>query len=193
MTADHVNTQDQYQKWVELLDGRQTLLRAICALDKLSIQALFNRLSPETRFLRFHYVKTRLTPEELDNYCCVDYSDTYGLVAEMWRGGHIEIVAVGRYNRLTRNDTAEVAFVVEDCEQGNGIGTHLLRHLSVIARERGISTFVAELLSDNIIMMDIFRKHDPSLKHKVDGSSHHVTMSAKPAVSHHLFLTSIAE
>ena len=183
MQADLIDTYEQYRQWINLLDGRQALLRAICALDKAAILAFFDRLSPETRFLRFHYVKTRLAPDELHNYCCVDYDNTYGLVAELWRSGHIEIAGVGRYSRLTCRDSAEVAFVVEDNEQGNGIGTYLLKHLSAIAIERGISTFVAELLSDNIIMMDIFRKHDPSLKQKVDGSSHHVIMSAKPVGS----------
>jgi len=181
MSAEPINSSADYQQWVALLDGRRTLLRPICALDKAAILAFFNRLSPETRFLRFHYVKTRLAPDELDQYCCVDYHNTFGLVAELWRGGHIEIVGVGRYSCLSCFDSAEVAFVVEDREQGNGIGTHLLRSLSTIAKERGIKTFVAELLSDNVIMLDIFRKHDPELKQEVDGSSHHVTFSARPA------------
>lgn len=180
MSAESINPPADCQQWVELLDGRRALLRDICALDKVAILAFFDRLSPETRFLRFHYVKTRLAPDELDQYCCVDYHDTFGLVAEMWRGEHVEIVAVGRYSRLPCFDSAEVAFVVEDKEQGKGIGTHLLRVLSTIAKERGIKTFVAELLSDNVIMLDIFRKHDPGLKQMVDGSSHHVTFSALP-------------
>jgi len=192
MTADQGNSPDDYQQWVFLLNGKRSLLRPICVLDKVAILAFFNRLSPETRFLRFHYVKTQLTPDELDNYCCVDYDNTYGLLVEMWHGGDIEIAGVGRYNRLPCYDSAEIAFVAEDKEQGNGIGTHLLKHLSIIAGERGISTFVAELLTDNVIMLDIFRKHDPELKQKVDGSSHHVTMSAKPVVSN-LFSSSIAE
>ncbi|MBM3166602.1 MAG: GNAT family N-acetyltransferase [Chloroflexi bacterium] len=181
MSAEPINSPMDCQQWVELLDGRRTLLRPICALDKAAILAFFDRLSAETRFLRFHHVKTRLAPDEVDQYCCVDYHNTFGLVAEMWRGGHNDIVAVGRYSRLPCYDSAEVAFVVEDNEQGKGIGTHLLKILSMLAKERGIKTFVAELLSDNVIMLDIFRKHDPDLKQEVDGSSHHVILSAQPS------------
>ena len=183
MSIDMTNTQEQYQQWIELLDGRRALLRPICSQDKTSVLAFFDRCSPETKFLRYHYVKNYLTSQEVDEYCCIDFDNTYGLVAELWRSGHTEIVGIGRYNRLPCHDSAEVSFVVEDSEQGNGIGTFLLKHLSVIAIERGLSSFVAELLIDNIIMLNIFRKYDPSLKQKVDGSSHHVTMSTKPSTS----------
>jgi len=187
MSADLNNSMANCQQWVELLDGRRALLRPICSLDKTAILAFFDRLSPETRFLRFHYVKTRLAPDELDQYCCVDYHNTFGLVAEMWRGERAEIVAIGRYSCLPCYDSAEVAFVVEDREQGKGIGTHLLRMLSMIAKEQGIKTFVAELLSDNVIMLDIFRKHDPDLKQEVDGSSHQVILSAHPSQAKPVF------
>jgi GNAT superfamily N-acetyltransferase len=187
MSAEPISSLADCQQWVELLDGRRALLRPTCALDKTAILAFFNRLSPETRFLRFHHVKTRLAPDELDQYCCIDYNDTFGLVAEIWREEHVDIVAMGRYSRLPCYDSAEVAFVVEDKEQGKGIGTHLLSLLSTIATERGIKTLVGELLSDNVIMLDIFRKHDPHLKQEVDGSSHHVILSAQSSKSKRAF------
>lgn len=167
----------EYRKWVTLLDGRQALLRPILSSDKDAILALFDRLSPETRFLRFHYSKTKITPDELERYCCVDYHDSFALVAEICHEEHLEIVGVGRYVRLPCTDSAEIAFVVEDKEQGKGIGTHLLNELAVLARVRTVTTFVAELLNENIIMLDILRKYDPHLKQVADGNSLLVTVS----------------
>jgi RimJ/RimL family protein N-acetyltransferase len=166
-----------YRKWVVLRDGRQILLRPILPSDKNGILTLFSRLSGETRYLRFQHAKQAISPEELTGFCCLDYNDRFALVAEMPRGGRMEIVGVGRYIRLPRRDAAEVAFVVEDGEQGNGIGTHLLRELARFARERDVTTFVAELLNENVVMLTIMRKCDPCLVQVVDGSSLVITLS----------------
>lgn len=167
----------EYQKWVTLLDGRQALLRPILYSDKDAILALFDRLSPETRFLRFHYAKAKITPDELERYCRVDYYNSFALVAEICHEEHMEVVGVGRYVRLPCTDSAEIAFVVEDREQKNGIGTHLLNELANLARERTVTTFVAELLNENIIMLDILRKYAPNLGQVVDGNSLLITFS----------------
>ena len=166
-----------YQRWIALRDGRQALLRPILPSDKDAILVLFSRLSTETRYLRFQHAKQKIAEDELDGYCCVDYYDCFALVAEMLRSGRMEIVGVGRYIRLPRHDSAEVAFVVEDREQRNGIGTHLLRELARFAREKDVTTFVAELLNENVVMLDIMRKCDPHLIQVVDGSSLVVTLS----------------
>ena len=161
---------------VALKDGRTTTLRPICSEDKNGILDFHSRLSPDTKFLRFHYMKARLTPSDLEQYCDVDYYESFAMVAEMQRPHGIDIVGVGRYVRFTPcSEDAEVAFVVEDAEQGNGIGTQLLLVLADIAKERGITTFVAELLNENVIMMDIFRKYRPELHQTIDGSSKNVT------------------
>lgn len=166
-----------YKKWFVLRDGRQVMLRPILPSDKDAILALFSRLSRETRYLRFQHAKQYISPDELTGYCCVDYHDCFALVAEMLRDDRMEIVGVGRYIRLPRRDAAEVAFVVEDREQGNGIGTHLLRELAHLARERDVTTFVAELLNENVVILTIMRKCDPRMVQVVDGSSLVVTLS----------------
>jgi hypothetical protein len=93
------------------------------------------------------------------------------------RSGATDIVGVGRYDRLQDQRAAEVAFVVEDGEQGNGIGTHLLTQLAVVGGTRGLDIFVAETVNYNEIMLSIFRKFDPNLKRAVDGDSCRVTFT----------------
>jgi GNAT superfamily N-acetyltransferase len=153
------------------------MLRPICYTDKKAILAFHGRLSPDTRFLRFHYYKSELTEHDLEIFCNVDYHINLALVAEMFRGGCIDIVGVGRYSRLPCLNAAEVAFVVEDAEQSKGIGTHLLKALAGIALEKGINTFIAELLHENVIMMDIFRKYDPHISMIIDGNSCRINFS----------------
>ena len=175
--VNQIYSPPDYQKWVVLLDGRRVFVRPICYTDKDAIRAMHGRLTPETRFLRFHYTKPELNEQELNIFCNVDYDTNYALVAEMFRHGHIELVGVGRYSCLSCRDTAEVSFVVEDTEQGNGIGTQLLNLLGKVAHENRIKTFVAELLHENVVMRDIFRKYAPDLKVIIDGNSCHVSFS----------------
>jgi acetyl coenzyme A synthetase (ADP forming)-like protein len=61
------------------------------------------------------------------------------------------------YDRCGDTDTAEVAFVVDDANQGRGLGTLLLEQLAAIAREHGIHGFVADTLAGNDAMLAVFR------------------------------------
>ncbi|MCR4393447.1 MAG: GNAT family N-acetyltransferase [Dehalococcoidales bacterium] len=158
----------EYQQQIVLLDGSTARLRLIKPEDKEAIRSFYNRLSPETRFLRYQYAKADLTEEDLKNFCEVDYWNTLALVAEKDAAGRSQIVAVGRYCRLPDGRSAEVAFVVQDDEQGKGIGTQLLKHLAILAWENNIYYFVGEVLRINGRMLSIFRKSDPGMDYRID-------------------------
>jgi GNAT superfamily N-acetyltransferase len=55
--------------------------------------------------------------------------------------------------------------------QGKGIGTQLLRHLAILARQQGIHHFVGEVLRNNGKMLSVFNKCDPGLEYEVDSPS----------------------
>ena len=50
-----------------------------------------------------------------------------------------EIVAVARYDRTPGADEAEVAFTVQDDQQGRGLATIMLEHLAAVARTHAAS------------------------------------------------------
>jgi GNAT superfamily N-acetyltransferase len=158
----------EYRQEVSLIDGTKVTLRPIRSSDKTALQEFHSRLSPDTRFLRYQYVKGDLTESDLKNFCDVDYSNTLALVAEIDVGGQPQIVGVGRYYRLADPQVAEVAFVVQDNEQRKGIGTHLLRHLAILAWYNDIRYFVGEVLRANGTMLSVFRKSDPYMENVVD-------------------------
>jgi ribosomal protein S18 acetylase RimI-like enzyme len=68
-----------------------------------------------------------------------------------------EIIAVVRFDREPRTDHAEYAAVVDDCWQGRGIGLALTRHLIEAARRRGVRTFTALVLPDNVRKLALLR------------------------------------
>ncbi|WP_313823862.1 GNAT family N-acetyltransferase, partial [Citricoccus sp.] len=51
----------------------------------------------------------------------------------------------------------EVAFNISDASQGKGIGSSLMEHLAVAARENGIRRFTAEVLPENRKMLSVFQ------------------------------------
>lgn len=158
-----------YRKVIKTVDGREVVIRPLQHADKDAFLAMFNRLTNETKFLRYHYLKLNITPEEAEKYCTLDYKDTYVLVAEIDRAAGKEIIGLGRYDRIAPDTMAEISFLVEDKEQGKGICTSLLYNLVVIARSKGITKFIGELTNENQIMLDILRKYKPGLKQVTDG------------------------
>lgn len=94
------------------------------------------------------------------------------------------LVGVGRYIRLTDPTTAEVAFVVDDARQGQGIGTTLLTGLARVGWGAGVRRFVADTLTSNRAMLDVFF-HTPSAvaveSTSRSGSVVHLVMSVASA------------
>jgi GNAT superfamily N-acetyltransferase len=63
---------------------------------------------------------------------------------------------VARYAVDPATGAAEVAFVVRDDWQGQGLGKHLFRELIRIGREQGIRRFTADVMADNRAMVNLF-------------------------------------
>ncbi len=143
---------DEWESDVVLADGGTVHLRPIRADDDDALLGLYERLSDESIYLRFFSPVSRPTASQLDRLTNVDYQDRFALAAQLGD----DIVAVARYDR-TRGDDAEVAFTVQDDQQGRGLGTIMLEHLAVVARTHGIRRFYAETLPDNRKMLGVFR------------------------------------
>jgi RimJ/RimL family protein N-acetyltransferase len=158
-----------YRRDLVLSDGTRFVIRPITCDDKQALLQFHSRLSPETRFLRYHYSKGELTEKDLQNFCDLDYENAMGLVVESTGDKNAEIVAVGRYIRIPPDHTAEIAIVVQDSLQGKGIGTQILRHLAILALHHHIHHFVGEVLRNNGKMMAVFNRSDPGLECEVDG------------------------
>jgi len=178
---DSNNQVPDYLQNMNTLDGMKVSIRPITCDDKNKLQEFHARLSGDTRFLRYQYLKRDLTESDLHTFCDVDYYNTLGLVAETEINGQKHIIGVGRYARLNDPQIAEMAFVVQDSEQRKGIGTQLLRHLSILAWERGIRYFVGELLRESGRMINILRKSDPGMHQLTEGSSCTITIKVEDA------------
>src|SRR6187200_2897016 len=141
----------EWEADVLLADGGVAHLRPIRPSDAGRLIAFYDRVSPESKYLRFFAPYPRLTDRDVKRFTEVDYVDRVAFILTLGD----EMIAVGRYDRV-EDDHAEVAFLIEDAHQGRGIAQLLLEHLAQAARERGISRFVAEVLPENRRMANVF-------------------------------------
>jgi GNAT superfamily N-acetyltransferase len=139
---------------IVLRDGRPMVLRPLRPEDRNEHRAFVERLSRRSSRFRFFVPLKTLESRQQDPYFDLDFVDRVALVACF--PGETAIRAVGRY-ALESTGRAEVALVVEDELQGQGLGTQILRQLAVAARANGIATFTAWVLADNEAMLEVFR------------------------------------
>lgn len=132
-----------------LRDGTQVRIRPIRPQDKTELTSALGRLSEATVHKRFMSPKTHFSASELRYLTEVDGHSHAALVAEEASSPH-RIVAVARYVCLTDEPgTADVAIVVGDTIQGQGLGSVLAAHLAEVAVREGVRRFSATMLGDN--------------------------------------------
>lgn len=137
---------------VRMRDGAQLLLRPALPGDKEIAGKGHVAFSAETRYRRF--MSFREPSRELMTYLFeVDYVDHFVWVLIT---ADDDVVADARFVRDEAGaSSAEVAFIVGDEYQGNGIGSFLMKALAIAAKVAGVEEFTARVLSENMSMRRI--------------------------------------
>lgn len=137
--------------------GRSLTIRPIHPADEERLRAFHRSLSDRTVYLRYFglfAIDRRIAHERLARVCHPDAEKDVVLVAESagpTAEGRVE--AVGRLSLAEPvQGEGEVAVVVADASQGDGLGTELLRRLIEVARDRGVRDVIAYVLPENIRM-----------------------------------------
>jgi RimJ/RimL family protein N-acetyltransferase len=155
-----------------LRNGTRVLIRPITPDDKALLARGMASLSPRSARLRFLAPKSHLTLAELRYLTEVDQVDHYALVAVL-ADDPSTLAGGGRWVRDGEHpDTAEVAVVVGDCYQGQGLGTVLGVALADGARALGIARFTAILLPENAAAQRLFARISGRLTTRVDGGTY---------------------
>jgi GNAT superfamily N-acetyltransferase len=132
-------------------------LRAISPADETALIAFHERCSESTRYLRFAAAKPQLRPAEAHYLCGVDDHSRGALVViESDDPGTVH--GVGRWERINCAE-AELAFVVEDAHQGQGLGRRLVEATIARAHEEGFTRLVADVLQSNHRMQHLAREY----------------------------------
>jgi len=144
---------------MRLRDGTEAAIRPIRPDDKARLREAFRGLEPATIHTRFFHAKKDVTDEELRKLTEFDPAKEAALAVTVGE----RIVAVGRYI-VIGDGCAEVAFIVEEDYQRNGLAGLLLRELAQIARARGLARFEAFVLPENHAMLRVFERSGLAMK-----------------------------
>ena len=157
---------------LRLAEDRPVIVRPIRPEDKALLQAGLRMASPESIRRRFLAPKPRLTGAELRYLTEVDSSSHYALVAVAADDPGC-LLAVGRWVRDAHEpDAAEVAIIVGDAVQRQGLRTHLALALADAARERGVRRLTATMLADNLPAHRLLRRMSARLTLEPQGTAH---------------------
>ena len=166
-------------------DGGLVHIRVVTPGDASGVRALHARASDQSIYLRFFSV-SRATAESYVPLLTKPSGRNHHALAACLHG---EIVGVASFERLDR-DAAEIALIVADDCQHEGIGMLLLEHLASVARHLGLRRFVAEVLTENRSMARLLRDIGFVTHTVVDRETTQVVLDLDPAER---LITSIGE
>ncbi|HXZ19926.1 MAG TPA: bifunctional acetate--CoA ligase family protein/GNAT family N-acetyltransferase, partial [Candidatus Acidoferrales bacterium] len=156
--------------------GTPVVIRPIRPEDETLMPDFHKAISERSVYFRyFHAAKLdqRVAHERLIRMCFLDYDREMALLANRTdpATGKHEILGIGRMSKLHGTNSAEVALIVRDQVQRQGIGMEIVRRLIQVARDEHLSTLVAYMLQENIEMQGLLRR-----------AGFHITASEDPAI-----------
>jgi RimJ/RimL family protein N-acetyltransferase len=128
--------------------------------DGEALRRLFFRLSAKSVYRRFHSPIVRPEQAQPDRLLDLDHHDREAVVAVL----DGEIVGVARYARWRESDAAELAVVVADTWQRQGLAIRMLSSLAELARSAGIERFTATIQGDNRPALGLLQRWLPSAR-----------------------------
>ncbi len=152
----------QYIRPGTMKNGEEVVYRPIRPEDEPLLIKLHQALSERTVYLRYFQplkLSQRTAHERLTRICFIDYDREMALVVEHKKAdGTPEIVGIGRLSQVRGRNEAEMAVLVDDRFQHQGLGTELYRRLIEVAHAEHLTRVVSTILSENREMQGICRK-----------------------------------
>jgi acetyltransferase len=150
------------------IEGTRVTIRTMRPTDREIEVQFVRRLTPTSKYYRFHAALRELTDSMLDHFTNVNFPDEMALIATIREADAEREIGVARYVRAQGSDTAEIAVVVSDEWQGKGIGCKMLRDLRDIAHQAGIRHLEARVLPDNRRMLQLAKNLGFRIKPRSD-------------------------
>ncbi len=159
--------------------GMNILLRPVKMSDEPLIKDLFYSLSDKSLYRRFISARQDMPHDRLQEFVIIDYTKAMVILAVTQDGDKELPTGLGQYSINPGTHTAEVAFVVRDDHQDNGIGTELLTYLTLLAKRQGLRGFTAEVLAENRPMLHVFSKMGFETEKELSSGIYELSMSFK--------------
>lgn len=134
------------------VDGGPLEIRALRPVDLADVLRLHDGASERSLRLRF-FSTSRHNAHEYVSHLMRPPDPSHGAVVALVEG---HVVGTAAYERVSPG-AAEIAVLVADRWQHDGVGTLMLHELAAAARANGFRTFVADVLADNGDMIHLMQ------------------------------------
>ncbi|PLP99695.1 GNAT family N-acetyltransferase [Cupriavidus pauculus] len=173
---DRASSRIREESW-RARGGRQVTVRAVRPADREGLRTFVDGLSRESRYYRF-LTGGRVADEVIRGFVAHHpQRDVAVVVTVRGEDGAESIVANAEYVVNTEN-VAELAVVVADDWQGQGLGRRLIQRLQQIARASQLQGMRGDVLSENRRMLAIMRDCGFAARRNPDDSFlHEVSLS----------------
>ena len=159
-----------------LRDGSTAGVRLSSPSDHDAMRRFFDELSPQARRLRFLAPRTHPKSSSRASAITRDPQKALTLIVCRLGDGGTHIIGVGSYFAHSDN-SAEVAFAVDDDFHGKGIATALLERLARAGADHDVEYFSAYVLPENFEMLDVFRDSGFEVHSTTEGGTVEVRLS----------------
>jgi acyl-CoA hydrolase len=169
LNSEHALYPEDLEAYKTLNDGTEIFFRPVKPADEQALSGMLYSLSPSS--IRTRYMTSTMTfpHKDVQQLTNVDYENNLAIVGTVPSVTGDEIVAIAQYFLDPKTRHAEVAFVVQDEWQKNGMGSLLLKYLTRIARQRNIKAFYAKVLPNNKTMLAVFYNSGFRISTEFDG------------------------
>lgn len=144
---------------LEAANGGRPGLSTLESGDEELVGRMFARLSAESVYRRFFSPIAR--PDQFTRLVLREDAQERAAVAAV-EGG--ELIGVAQYSRRPGACSADLAIVVADGWQRQGLGTRLVAALAERARQAGIASFTVDVQGDNQGAQRLLRRVAPALR-----------------------------
>jgi acetyltransferase len=141
-------------------DGSPILIRPIRPEDEPRMVKFHEAISDRSVYLRYFHMEklsSRIDHDHLFQKCFIDYDREMALIADFHNPEtrEHEVLGVARLTKVMEEAVGEVAVLVKDARQGQGLGTELLRRLIDVARAEKLESLVANIMPENLSMRSL--------------------------------------
>ncbi len=149
---------EDLEAWRTTRTGLSIFLRPVRISDEPLLKEFFYSLSDKSLYRRFASARKDMPHSRIQEFVTVDLSRDVVILGLVFRDGREHLIGFAQYSRNERDRLAELAVVVRDDYQRQGVGTLLHSYMTDLARKSGIAGFTAEVLEDNLPALRLIEK-----------------------------------
>ena len=148
----------QYETYFRSKQNEKIIIRPVKTTDEPLLRELYYSLDEKDRYLRFFEIKKEFTHSKTQSEVNIDYNNVFSIGAFIGDISNQKMIGNATYYLNPRNNMAEFSFTVNSEWRGHGIGSYLLNHLIIIAKEKGIKGFYGTIHIQNKSTIHLFQR-----------------------------------